>query len=469
MSDHRLAVVVLAAGLGTRMKSAHPKVLHQVAGRSMLGHVLGAAASLNPERVVIIAGPGMEAVVAAEADSAGVPYRVVVQTDRLGTGHAVACAKDALEGFHGPEGAGDILILFGDTPLLRPETLNALTEQRRGPGAPDLLNVAFRPADAARYGRVVTGEDGQVLGVVEFADASEEERRIDLCNAGILLGDGPKLFGLVDGLSNDNAKGEYYLTDVFAMANAAGLKVRSAEADPAEVLGADSRAGLALAEANLQARLRAKALDGGATMTDPDSVWFSWDTEIGRDVIIEPHVVFAPGVAVEDGATIRAFCHLEGARVGRDAIVGPFARLRPGTVIGEKARIGNFVETKNAVLAAGAKANHLTYLGDTEVGEGANVGAGTITCNYDGFGKHRTMIGAGAFIGSNTALVAPADIGPGAIVGAGSTLGGQVGPDELVVVRGKERRSPGAARRFREQRRAEKDRRDARKVSKEGT
>jgi bifunctional UDP-N-acetylglucosamine pyrophosphorylase/glucosamine-1-phosphate N-acetyltransferase len=443
------------------MKSELPKVLHKVAGRSMLGHVLAAAAAQRPERAVIVAGPGMEEAVAAEAAKAGVPHKVVVQTERLGTGHAVACAKPALEGYHGPSGVGDVLILFGDTPLLRTETLESLVAARRGAAAPAIMGLAFRPDDPARYGRVVTDEHGQVLRVVEYADASEQERLIGLCNAGILLGEGKTLFELVDGLSSDNAKGEYYLTDVFAMASGEGLKVRSLEADPAEVLGADSRAGLALAEANLQARLRAQAMDGGATLIDPDSVWFSWDTKIGRDVVIEPNVVFGPGVSIADEALVRAFCHLEGAEIQRGAIIGPFARLRPGSVIGEAARIGNFVETKNAVLGTGAKANHLTYLGDAQIGEGANIGAGTITCNYDGIGKYRTTIGPGAFIGSNTALVAPADIGAGAIVGAGSTLGGTVAPDELVVVRGTERRSPGAAKRFRDQRRAEKRKREA--------
>ena len=469
MSDHKLAVVVLAAGLGTRMKSERPKALHKVAGRSMLGHVLGAAATLAPERVVVVAGPGMEPAVAAEAEAAGVPFRVAVQHDRLGTGHAVATAKPALEGYHGPGGAGDVLIVFGDTPLLRPETLRSMVERRRAPAAPTVLGLAFRPADPARYARVEIDERGQVLRVIEYPDASEAELKIATCNGGILLAEGPALFEMVDSLSNDNAKGEYYLTDVFAMANARGLSVQSAEADPDEVLGADSRKGLARAESIAQARLRARALEEGATLIDPDSVWFSWDTRIGRDVTIEPHVVFGPGVMVEDEVEIRAFSHLEGAQVKRGAVVGPFARLRPGTVIGENARIGNFVETKNAVLGAGAKASHLTYLGDSEVGEEANIGAGTITCNYDGIEKHRTTIGAGAFIGSNTALVAPAKIGDGAIVGAGSAIGGEVAPDELVVVRGKERRGPGAASRFRERRRAVKRKRAEQAAKKEGS
>jgi len=456
MSKPKLAVVVLAAGLGTRMKSERPKVLHKVAGRTMLGHVLGAAAALAPERAVIVCGPGMEAEVAKIAEAAGVAHRAVVQEQRLGTGHAVACAKPALEGYHGPKGSGDVLVVFGDTPLLRPETLAALVARRREAGAPALLGLTFRPADPARYGRVVTGNDGRILRVVEYADASEAERKIGLCNGGILFGDGPVLLGLVDRLGNDNAKGEYYLTDLFALAQGEGLNVQSAEVDEGELLGADSRAGLARAEAAMQARLRARALEGGATLIDPESVWFSWDTKIGRDVTIEPNVFFGPGVVVEDEVEIKAFSHLESAQVKRGAVIGPFARLRPGTVIGEKARIGNFVETKAAVLGPGAKANHLTYLGDCEVGEGANIGAGTITCNYDGIAKHRTSIGAGAFIGSNTALVAPVTVGAGAMVGAGSAIGGKIAPDEMVVVRGKERRGPGAAKRFRERRQAEK-------------
>ncbi len=451
------------------MKSSRPKVLHPVAGRSMLGHVLGAVGHLAPERVVIVAGPGMEPAVEAVATEADVPYRVVVQEERLGTGHAVACAKPALGGYHGADGSGDVLIVFGDTPLLRPETLSALCAERRGPDSPALLGMAFRPADPARYGRVVTDAGGQVRRIVEFADAGEDERRIGLCNAGILLGDGPSLMGLVDGLSNANAKGEYYLTDVFALAHQAGLVARSAEADPDEVMGADSRAGLARAEAAIQARLRAHALEGGASLVDPGTVWFSWDTKIGRDVTVEPNVVFGPGVTVDDEVHIRAFCYFEETHIGRGAIVGPYARTRPGTVIGENVRIGNFVEIKNSVLGAGAKANHLSYLGDSEIGAGANIGAGTIVCNYDGIAKYRTTVGPGAFIGSNTALLAPANVGAGAIVGAGSTIGGEVAPDELVVVRGQKKSHPGGAERFRERRRAEKQERAAQTSDKKGS
>ncbi|MFQ5774997.1 MAG: bifunctional UDP-N-acetylglucosamine diphosphorylase/glucosamine-1-phosphate N-acetyltransferase GlmU [Kiloniellaceae bacterium] len=455
MTHANLAVVVLAAGLGTRMKSARPKVLHGIAGRPMLGYVLDAVAALAPERVVIVAGPGMEPAVDDAAAGAGVRHETVVQDRRLGTGHAVACARPALDGYHGPEGAGDVLVVFGDTPLLQPRTLRALVEARRGPRAPDLLGVAFRPAEPAQYGRVVVGEGGQVLRIAEYADAGEEERRIDLCNAGILLGHGPVLLALVDRLGKDNAKGEYYLTDVYALANADGRRVRAAEADPEEVLGVNSRAELAVAEAVVQTRLRARAMAEGATLVDPAAVWLSWDTRLGRDVTVQPNVFFGPGVVVGDDAEIRSFCHLEGARIEPGAVVGPFARLRPGTVVGAGARVGNFVEVKNAVLGPGAKANHLSYLGDAEVGARANIGAGTITCNYDGIAKHRTTIGKGAFIGSNTALVAPVSVGAGAIVGAGSTITRDVDADAVAVARGDQRQHANAAQRFRERRRAQ--------------
>jgi len=470
MTDEKLAVVVLAAGLGTRMKSAQPKVLHRIAGRSMLGHALHGIASLAPERVVIVVGPGMEPAVEALAQDCSARCRLVVQKDRLGTGHAVASALPALDGYHGPGGSGDILVVFADTPLLRPETLAAMLAARRAPGGPDLVGLAFRPQDPAQYGRVVCDADGRVVRIVEHADADATQRAIGLCNAGVILGHGPVLCAMVERLDNDNAKGEYYLPDVYAMAHAEGRCVRALEADPEEVLGVNSQAELAVAEALLQTRLRAQAMAGGASLIDPTSVWFAADTRIGRDVIVEPHVFFGPGVVVEDEVVIRGFCHLEGARLGRGAVVGPFARLRPGAVVGDGARIGNFVEVKNAVLGKGAKANHLSYLGDAEIGAGANIGAGTITCNYDGIAKHRTTIGAGAFIGSNSALVAPVNVGDGAIVGAGSTLGGDVAADEMVVVRGKEWRGEGSARRFRERRLAEKaNARDgARKNRKDG-
>ncbi len=451
MTSAKLAVVVLAAGQGTRMKSSRPKVLHEVAGKAMLDHVLDAAAALAPERVVVVLGPGMDqAAAAARARSDNVG--TLVQEARRGTGDAVACARPALEGYHGPDGAGDVLVVYADTPLLTAETLLAMVAARRAPGAPDLLGLAFRPADPAHYGRVVLDGDGLVLEIVEYADASEEERRIGLCNAGMLLGDGPALFALIEGLDNANAKGEYYLTDVFALARAQGRRGAMTEADPDEVMGIDSRAGLALAEAAMQTRLRARAMAEGATLVDPATVWLSADTRLGRDVTVQPNVFFGPGVTVEDGVEIRAFSHLEGARIEAGARIGPFARLRPGTVIGPGARVGNFVGVKNAALGAGAKANHLAYLGDAEIGAEANIGAGTITCNYDGFDKHRTEIGAGASIGSNTALVAPVIVGAGAYVGAGSTITADVPPDAMAVARAKQEVRLGGAARFRDRR-----------------
>ena len=449
MTSDKLAVVVLAAGQGTRLGSARPKVLHEVAGKAMLDHVLDAAATLAPERIVVVLGPDMEAVAEA-ARARGDNLHTVVQERRLGTGDAVARARPALAGYLGPEDGGDILVAFGDTPLLTAETLRAMAAARREPGAPALLCVAFRPEDPAHYGRVVRGPDGAVEKIVEYADASESEREIELCNGGMLLGDGPLLMSLVAQLDNDNAKGEYYLTDVFALARAAGHRVGVAEADPDEVMGVNSRAELAAAEALMQVRLRARVMAQGATLVDPATVWLSADTAIGRDVTIQPNVYFGPGVVIGDGVEIRAFSHLEGATVEVGARVGPFARLRPGAVLGAGARVGNFVEIKNATLGAGAKANHLTYLGDAEVGAEANIGAGTITCNYDGLTKHRTVIGAGAFIGSNTALVAPVTVGAGAIVGAGSTITREVPAGAVTVARGAQKDREGGAARLRE-------------------
>jgi bifunctional UDP-N-acetylglucosamine pyrophosphorylase/glucosamine-1-phosphate N-acetyltransferase len=457
MTSTKLAVVVLAAGQGTRMKSTRPKVLHEVAGRSMLDHVLDAVAALAPERIVAVFGPGMERAAEAARERSD-DLRTLVQAERRGTGDAVACAKPALEGYHGAQGSGDVLVVFGDVPLLTPETLQAMAAARRAPGSADLLGLAFRPADPAHYGRVVLGEDGQVLEIVEYADASAEQRRIGLCNAGMLLSDGPALFSLIEGLENDNARGEYYLTDVFALARARGRRTAVAEADPEEVMGVNSHAELAVAEALMQVRLRARAMAEGVTLVDPATVFLSADTRLGRDVTIQPNVFFGPGVVVGDGVEIRAFSHLEGARIEAGARVGPFARLRAGAVVGPGARVGNFVEVKNATLGAGAKAMHLTYLGDAEIGAEANIGAGTITCNYDGLAKHRTEIGKGAFIGSNTALVAPVTVGEGAIVGAGSTITRDVAADAVAVARGEQKESAGAAPRLRESRRARKAR-----------
>ncbi|HMB77766.1 MAG TPA: bifunctional UDP-N-acetylglucosamine diphosphorylase/glucosamine-1-phosphate N-acetyltransferase GlmU, partial [Kiloniellaceae bacterium] len=398
--------------------------------------------------------PGMESVAAAAA-----PHATVVQEDRLGTGHAVAMARPLLGDYLCAAGIGDVLVVYGDTPLLTPETLQAMRAARHGGAGAlgaDIVGLAFRPEDPAQYGRVLLDDSGAVARIVEYADANDEERAVDLCNAGALLAAGPALDRLLAGLKNDNAKGEYYLTDIYALARAQGLRAVMALGDAEEVLGVNNRQELAGAEAILQDRLRAKAMAAGVTMTDPATVYLAYDTELGQDVVLQPNVFFGPGVRVAAGAEIRANCHLEGdleknalVEVGPGVQVGPFARLRPGTRLAEGCRIGNFVEVKNATLKSGAKANHLTYIGDSEVGAGANVGAGTITCNYDGFNKFRTKIGDGAFIGSNTALVAPVQVGAGAIVGAGSTVTFDVEDNALAVARGRQANIKDGALRFR--------------------
>jgi bifunctional UDP-N-acetylglucosamine pyrophosphorylase/glucosamine-1-phosphate N-acetyltransferase len=435
MTETKLAVVILAAGKGVRMASRRPKVLHEVAGKAMLHHVLDAVAPLAPGRIVVVVGPDMDAV--AEAAR---PHRTVVQEPPLGTGHAVLAARAALEGFHGEGGAGRVLVLFGDTPLVTTGTLARMIEAAESAEAPALVALGFRSAEPGAYGRMLLDPaDGRLLSIVEAADAGPDELAVNLCNGGVMLGRGPDLFALLDRVGNDNAKGEYYLTEIYALAGQDGLGARVIETEEEEILGVNARDELAVAEAVMQRRLRDRALAGGATLLDPMTVWFSHDTRLGPDVTVEPGVFFGPGVSVGEGAVIRAFSHLEGADIAPAAVVGPFARLRPGARLDEGARVGNFVEVKNAVLGPGAKANHLTYLGDATVGAGANIGAGTITCNYDGFAKHRTEIGEGVFVGSNAALVAPVTIGAGAMVGAGSTITGDVAPDALAIARADQR------------------------------
>ena len=450
MSDRKLAVVVLAAGKGSRMKSDLPKVLHHVAGRPMLGHVLAAVAPLAPRETVVVVAPGMEAVQAAAA-----PSRCAVQSEPLGTGHAVATARDTLAPLL-QEDDGDLLVLFGDCPLISRETLQRMVAARAAADAPEVIGLAFRPADPAAYGRVILDDDGRIEKIVEFADADSAQRQIDLCNAGIVIGDARRLFDLIARVGSHNAQGEYYLTDVFELTHGEGRPAGVVECPAEEVLGVNSRADLALVESVMQQRLRARAMAAGATLVDPATVWLSADTVLGRDVMVQPSVFFGPGVTVGDRVEIRSFCHLEGAEVGDDVVLGPFARLRPGAKLGPAAHVGNFVEIKNAELGEGAKANHLTYLGDATVGARANVGARTITCNYDGFLKHRTSIGAGAFIGSNTALVAPVAVGDGALVAAGSTITEDVPADALAVERSEQRTREGAAARFRAERLAAK-------------
>ena len=437
-----IAAVILAAGKGTRMKSDLHKVLHPIAGHPMLLHLIGSVATLNPQRSVVVTGAGREQVEAAVA-----PLGIVtaLQAEQLGTGHAVAQAEAALAGFE-----GDVLILYGDVPLVSSATMEAMVTRLHAPDSPAVVVLGFRPADPAAYGRIIADEQGVIAKMVEYKDASDAERAVTLCNSGLMAVRSADLFALLARVGNDNAAGEYYLPDIVMLAAADGRASAVIETSAAEVAGVNSRAELAGVELSWQNARRAQAMADGATLIAPETVWFAYDTVLGRDVVIEPNVVFGPGVTVADGVVIHAFSHIEGAAIGAGAEVGPFARLRPGAVLGEHSKIGNFVEMKKAVLGAGAKASHLTYLGDAEVGPGVNIGAGTITCNYDGFFKYKTVIGAGAFIGSNSALVAPVTIGAGAIVGAGSVITGDVDADALALARGKQEARPGWGKRFRD-------------------
>lgn len=440
------ALIVLGAGMGTRMNSDLPKVLHHIAGAPMLVHAMKAGASLNPEKTVVVAGHGGEKVSTA-ALKWDEDVVTVLQTEQLGTAHAVAQAKEALHGFE-----GDALVLYGDTPFIQPRTLAAMAAARADH---DVIVLGFEAADPGRYGRLVT--NGDVLEkIVEFKDATEAERAITLCNSGVIMAKSATLFDLIDKVGNDNASGEYYLTDIIGIARDQGLSATVVSCNEAETLGVNSRAELAGAEAQFQARARAEALADGITLSDPDTVYFAHDTIIGRDTIIEPNVVFGPGVTVESEATIRAFSHLEGCHVSRNAIIGPYARLRPGAELAENTKVGNFVEIKNAQVAAGAKVNHLTYIGDAEIGEKANVGAGTVTCNYDGFFKHKTTIGAGAFIGSSTMLVAPVSVGNGAMTGSGSVITEDVPDGALGLGRTRQTTKLGFAKKLMDMLRAKK-------------
>jgi bifunctional UDP-N-acetylglucosamine pyrophosphorylase/glucosamine-1-phosphate N-acetyltransferase len=426
--------VILAAGLGTRMKSARPKALHPLAGRPLLSHLIATCETVFA-RLIVVIGPEMEALARLAA-----PHQVVIQHERRGTGHAALMAAPHF-------GDGEVAVLYADNPLIESATLaNLLARRREGDAALALL--AMRPADPGQYGRVITAA-GYVRRIVEWADATAAERAEPLCNAGVFAASADDLRRWLQSLAPDNAKGEFYLTDIVARAVAEGKRVAAVEAPEAECRGINSRAELASAEATLQARLRAAAMAAGVTMVGPETVFLAADTELAPDVTLGPNIVFGPGVRIARGAEIRAFCHLEGCTVGEDAIIGPFARLRPGTVIAARAHVGNFVELKAAHLGPGAKANHLTYLGDAEIGAGANIGAGTITCNYDGVSKYRTVIGAGAFIGSDTALVAPVTIGADAITAAGSVITDDVAPGALAIARGRQVEKPGRARELR--------------------
>ena len=446
------AAVILAAGKGTRMKSDLHKVLHPIAGRSMLDHLLASVDALGPSRTVLVVGHRREQLEAAVAGRAA----IAVQDPQLGTGHAVQQAEAALADF-----AGDVLVLYGDVPFVAPKTMRRMLDRLHEADAPPAVVLAFRAADPAAYGRVVS-EDGRTIAkMVEFKDASEAERAIDLCNSGMMAVRAADLFALLRRIGNDNAAGEYYLPDIVMTALEDGRPSAYVETGESEVRGINSRTELAAAEAQWQAFRREEAMAEGASLRAPDTVYFSYDTKLGRDVSVGPNVIFGPGVTVHDGATIHAFSHIEGATIGEGCEIGPFARLRPGTVLGRKAKIGNFVEIKKAVLGEGAKANHLSYLGDATVGAGANIGAGTITCNYDGYFKHQTVVGERAFIGSNSALVAPVSIGADAIVAAGSTVSRDVASGELRMVRAEQLVKPGWADRFHDAMRRKKADRDA--------
>jgi len=445
----RALAVVLAAGEGTRMKSDQPKVLHKVAGRSMLAHVLACVTGADAQRVAVVIGPNREDV-RGEVLKLCPDGDVFVQDQRLGTAHAVLAARDSIA-----EGVDDLLILFADTPLVTSATVLALRAALQEGATVAVLG--FEAANPFGYGRLIRDEAGRLAAVREEKDASDAERAITLCNAGLMALDGRRALELLGAVGAANAKGEYYLTDVVEIARAKGLEARVVIGEESEVLGVNDRVQLAQAERIAQDRLRRKAMTGGATLIAPETVFLCADTKIGRDVTIEPHVVIGAGVEIADGAVIHAFSHLEGARVDAAASVGPFARLRPGANLGAGAKVGNFVEIKAANLGVGAKVSHLTYIGDADIGANANIGAGTITCNYDGFFKYRTSIGEGAFIGSNSSLVAPVKIGAGAYVGSGSVVTKDVGADALALARGKQVEKSGWAETFRQAQRMKKN------------
>jgi bifunctional UDP-N-acetylglucosamine pyrophosphorylase/glucosamine-1-phosphate N-acetyltransferase len=443
MNDQRrFAVIILAAGQGTRMRSDTHKVLHPIASRPLLLHLLDRVDALGADKRVVVVGKGRDQV---EQALDGRDVLIAHQAEQLGTAHAVQQAAEALADYEGP-----VLILYGDTPFVETDTLRRMLDRLDRDGGPGVVVLASSPSDPLKYGRIILGQGDHIAKMVEFKDATEEERAVRLCNSGMMAVRAKDLFRWLDQVGNDNAAGEYYLPDIVNIAAQEGREAVVIEGDPYEAAGVNSRAELAHLELEWQRRRREQVLDEGATLIDPESVWFAYDTRLGRDVTVEPHVVFGPGVKVADGATIHAFSHIEGASIGAKSSIGPFARIRPGTRLADKTKIGNFVELKKADIAEGAKVNHLSYVGDASVGVKANIGAGTITCNYDGFGKYRTNIGAGAFIGSNTALVAPVTVGDGAIVGAGSVITRDVEPDSLAIERNEQKGIAGWARRFRE-------------------
>ena len=441
MTRRPLLIVILAAGKGTRMKSAVPKVMHEIAGRTMLGHALNACQELGAETIAVVVGPDMEDVRAAalqQVPDAG----VYIQERQDGTAGAVLAARDAIANHK-----GDVLVQYADTPLLTVGTLERM--HARLDDETGVAVLGFDASDPSGYGRLLTGADGWLQAIREDKDASDDERRITLCNSGVMAFRLDNLLGVLDRIGNANAKGEFYLTDAIEIARSDGARAGVVVCTEDEVMGINSRDQLALAEALYQKHARLAVMLEGATLIAPETVWFSYDTKIGRDVVIQPNVFFGPGVTIGDNVEILANCHFEQSRIGAGSRVGPFARFRPGAQLGEHVRIGNFVEVKNTVLGDGAKANHLSYLGDGEIGAGSNIGAGTIFCNYDGFEKHRTVLGPGVFIGSNASLVAPVKIGEGAYVGAGSVITKNVAADALAVTRASQEERPGWAAKFR--------------------
>lgn len=436
-----LLTIVLAAGMGTRMKSRRPKVLHQIAGRSMLGHVLASAQSLGEGRAAVVVGPNMDDV-AADAQAWSPDAQIFVQQSQQGTAHAVLAAKPALAAHR-----GDVLVLYGDTPLITTKTLQAMRSALDD--GTQVVVLGFTPEDPTGYGRLLVGDDGHLTAIREHKDASASERTVTLCNSGVMAFRFDDLAGALSKIDNNNQNGEFYLTDIVAQTAGNGGRVSVVVGSEDEVLGVNSRDQLADAEAIWQRWRRRDVMQSGVTLIAPETVWFSYDTQLGQDVLVEPNVFFGPNVEVGDGVIIRANCHFTGAKIGSGATIGPYARLRPGAVLGEHAHVGNFVEIKNVTVGAGAKANHLSYLGDGTVGPGANIGAGTIFCNYDGFFKHRTEIGEGAFVGSNSALVAPLNIGAGAYIGSGSVITKDVAPDALALERSGQQERVGWGRKFR--------------------
>ena len=439
-----VSLIVLAAGMGTRMNSDLPKVLHKVAAAPLLHHALQAGASLAPEKIVVVVGHGADKVSRA-ARAYDEAVETVLQEPQLGTAHAVAQAAPLLA-----DAEGDAIVLYGDTPFIRAETLQAILEARASHA---VVVLGFHAANPGRYGRLLT-QGNDLLAIREFKDATDEERAITICNSGVICADAKTLFSLVAKVGNGNAGGEYYLTDIVELARAGGLSAGVVICDEAETMGINTRTELADAEAAFQSRARAEALDNGVTLTAPETVFFALDTHIGRDAIIGPNVLFGPGVTIESGAEIKGFCHLEGCHVSRGADVGPFARLRPGAELAEDVHVGNFVEIKNAILDEGVKVGHLSYIGDADVGEFTNIGAGTVTCNYDGVMKHRTRIGKRAFIGSDTMLVAPVSIGDGALTGSGSVITEDVPAEAVALARAKQVNKAGLATKLFERLRA---------------